>query len=192
MSRVTGQTKARSVTPGTAAPDTLIIGLGNPLRGDDGVGITVARALAERMLPAGVEVVDGGTQGLGLVNVMEGRRRVILVDAADVGQAPGKFIRFSLDEARLRGDDQPLSVHAAGVREALLLAQALGTLPDQVIIFGVQPANVDWDDALSPEIEAALPALVEAVRAEALQGDPLTRRRGTHRQGRQDRTPAYD
>jgi hydrogenase maturation protease len=178
MSRVTGQKKARSVTPGTAAPDTLIIGLGNPLRGDDGVGITVARALAERMLPAGVEVVDGGTQGLGLVNVMEGRRRVILVDAANIGRAPGRFVRFALDEARLRGDDQPLSVHAAGLREALLLAQALGTLPDQVVIFGIQPASVDWDDALSPEIEAALPALVEAVLAEAFHRDPLAKTDG--------------
>jgi hydrogenase maturation protease len=166
------------VTPGTAVRDTLIIGLGNPLRGDDGVGITVARALAERVLPDGVEVVDGGTQGLGLVNVMEGRQRVILVDAADVGQAPGQFVRFALDEARLRGEDQPLSVHAAGLREALLLAQALGTLPDQIIIFGVQPASVDWDEALSPKIEATLPALVEAVLAEALQRDPLAKADG--------------
>jgi hydrogenase maturation protease len=183
MSRVTGQKDARSVAPGTAAPDTLIIGLGNPLRGDDGVGITVARALSERMLPAGVEVVDGGTQGLGLVSVMEGRRRVILVDAADVGQAPGTFVRFALHEARLRGDDQPLSVHAAGLREALLLAQALGTLPDQVIIFGVQPASVDWNDALSPEIKAALPALVKAVRAEALHRGPLAKTEGDPQRG---------
>jgi hydrogenase maturation protease len=166
------------MTLGTAARDTLIIGLGNPLRGDDGVGITVARALAERMLPDDVEVVDGGTQGLGLVNVMEGRQRVILVDAADVGRVPGQFVRFALDEAHLRGDDQPLSVHAAGLREALLLAQALGALPDQVIIFGVQPAKIDWDDALSPEIEATLPALVEAVLAEALHGGALAKTDG--------------
>jgi hydrogenase maturation protease len=178
MSRVADQEPERNVTLGTVVRDTLIVGVGNPLRGDDGVGTTVARALAERDLPAGVEVVDGGTQGLGLVSVMEGRQRVILVDAADVGRVPGQFVRFALDEAHLRGDDQPLSVHAAGLREALLLAQALGVLPDQVIIFGVQPARVDWDDALSPEIEAALPALVEAVLAEALHGGRLAKTDG--------------
>lgn len=166
------------MTAGTAAQDTLIIGLGNPLRGDDGVGICVVRALAERSLPDGVEVMDGGTQGLGLVNLMEGRRRVILVDAASMGQNPGQFVRFALGEACLRGDDQPLSVHAAGLREALLLAQALRMLPDQLIIFGVQPAKVDWGDALSPEIEAALPALVEAVLAEAFHRGPLARTDG--------------
>ena len=53
--------------------ETLIIGLGNPLRGDDGVGVRVVQAFAEQALPAGVEVVDGGTQGLGIVNLMEGR-----------------------------------------------------------------------------------------------------------------------
>ena len=70
----------------TARPSSLIIGLGNPLRGDDGVGVRVVQALAERALPAGVEVVDGGTQGLGLVSLLEGQKRVILVDAADVGK----------------------------------------------------------------------------------------------------------
>jgi hydrogenase maturation protease len=145
---------------------TLIIGLGNPLRGDDGVGVRAAQALAARALPDDVEVIDGGTQGLGIVNLMEGRQQVILVDAADVGQAPGQFARFTLDEARLLGDDQHLSVHAAGLRDALLLAQALKMLPQEVVIFGVQPATVEWGSALSPQVEAALPDLIAAVLAE--------------------------
>jgi hydrogenase maturation protease len=156
-------------------PATLVIGLGNPLRGDDGVGVRLAQALAARALPDGVEVVDGGTQGLGIVNLMEGRQRVILVDAADLGRPPGQFVRFTLpgtarqgrgEEARLLGADQHLSVHAAGLRDALLLAQALKALPDEVVIFGVQPANLNWDGDLSPQVAAALPALIAAVLAE--------------------------
>jgi hydrogenase maturation protease len=147
-------------------PATLVIGLGNPLRGDDGVGIRVAQMLAEQTLPFDVEVVDGGTQGLGLINLMEGRQRVILIDAAEIGQSPGQFARFTLDEAHLPGDDQHLSIHAAGLRDALLLAEALGMLPREVIIFGVQPANLEWDSALSAQIEAILPDLSEAVLAE--------------------------
>ncbi len=151
-----------------ATPDTLIIGLGNPLRGDDGVGVRVAQALVDLALPDGVEVVDGGTQGLGIVNLMEGWPRVILVDAADVGVTPGQFIRFGLEEAHLLGDDQHLSIHAAGLRDALLLAQALGTLPHEVIIFGVQPATVEWGSRSSPQVEAALPGLITAVLAETV------------------------
>jgi hydrogenase maturation protease len=156
---------------GTEGGDvTLVIGLGNPLRGDDGVGVRVAQMLATQALPPDVEVLDGGTQGLGLVNLMEGRRRVILVDAADVGRAPGEFVRFTPDEARLLGDEAHLSVHAGGLRDALLLAQALQVLPDEVIIFGVQPARLEWDSALSPEIEATLPDLITAVLGEIVDG----------------------
>jgi hydrogenase maturation protease len=148
------------------SPATLVIGLGNPLRGDDGVGVRVAQALAAQTLPDDVEVVDGGTPGLGIVNLMEGRQRVILVDAADVGKSPGQFVRFTLDEVCLLGDHQHLSVHAAGVRDALLLAQALKVLPDEVVIFGVQPVNLAWEETLSPQVEAALPSLITAVLAE--------------------------
>jgi hydrogenase maturation protease len=154
------------MTPATSLPSTLIIGLGNPLRGDDGVGVCVAQMLAQQALPNDVEVVDGGTQGLGLVNLMEGRRRIILVDAADVGKNPGQFIRFTLDNAVLRSDDRPLSIHTAGLREALLMAEALKVLPDEVVIFGMQPANLDWINALSSEVKATLPDLIAAVLSE--------------------------
>ncbi len=157
-----------SVLEDAAAPATLVVGLGNPLRGDDGVGPRVAQALAEAALPPEVEVLDGGTRGLEVVNMLEGRRRAIFVDAADLGRAPGEFARFTLDQVRLLGDDGHLSVHAAGLRDALLLAEALDMLPLEVIIYGVQPARLEWDDALSPEVEATLPQLVAAVLEEAV------------------------
>ena len=180
---------------------TLIIGLGNPLRGDDGVGVRVAQILGNHTLPDGVEVLDGGTQGLGIVNLMEGRQRVILVDAAEMGRSPGEFVCFARDsfdpqgewgEAHLLGDgvetastprgvetaltprgvetaltprDAHLSVHAAGLRDALALAEALQMLPPEVIIFGVQPLHLEWESALSPPVEAALPDLVAAILA---------------------------
>ena len=145
---------------------TLIIGLGNPLRGDDGVGVRVVQTLATYDLPPNIRVIDGGTQGLGLVNLMEGQQRVIIVDAADIGTSPGQFVRFTLPEARLLGDEESLSIHAAGLREALLLAQALDMLPPEVIIYGVQPLTLAWDSTLSSSIEAGLPSLTSAILAE--------------------------
>ena len=145
---------------------TLVIGLGNSLRGDDGVGMRIAALLTSQTLPEGIEVAQGGTPGLELVNWMEGWQRVIIIDAADVGRQPGEFLRFTLDEGYLLGDDQHLSIHAAGLRDALLLAEVLGTLPKEVIVYGVQPAHLDWVDALSPEVEQAIPRILRAVLGE--------------------------
>ena len=165
-SRGRGDEQGQLQMEGDSYPTTLVIGLGNPLRGDDGVGVRVIQVLATQALPPDVQLADGGTQGLGIINLMEGQQRVIVIDAADVGRAPGEFVRFALDEARLLGDGQHLSVHAAGLRDALLLAQALNVLPDEVVIFGVQPASLEWDDELSQEVEATVPNLVAAVLAE--------------------------
>lgn len=153
-------------TPAPSVPGTLILGLGNPLRGDDGVGVHLAQSLAQQTLPDDIEVVDGGTQGLGLIPLLEGRQRVILVDAADIGRTPGEFRRFTLQEAVLAGDDRHIAIHAAGLKDALLLATTLKILPNQVVIFGVQPATMDWNSALSPLVEAALPDLMAAVLTE--------------------------
>ena len=155
-----------SVASHLPSPDTLIVGLGNPLRGDDGIGIHAIQMLLVETLPGGVEIVEGGTQGLGLVSLMEGWRRVILVDAANVGQSPGEFVRFTPQEARLLGGDPHISIHNAGLRDALLLAETLDLLPDEIIIYGMQPANLDWDDDLSPQVEAAMPELVSAILGE--------------------------
>ena len=154
------------VTDNITARETLVIGLGNPLRGDDGVGVRIVQALATLQLPGGVEVVDGGTLGLELVSLMEGWQRVILVDAANVGRSHGEFVRFGLDEARLLGSSEQISVHAAGLRDALLLAQVLGVLPEEVVIYGVQPAHLDWDAELSPEVEAAVPKIARCILEE--------------------------
>lgn len=173
-----GEGKRAAVRPATVRPPaaapvpaTLILGLGNPLRGDDGVGVRLAQMLAARRLPAGVEVVDGGTQGLGLVGLFEGRQRAIVIDAAEMGRRPGEFVRFTPQQVRLPGPDETgFSVHEAGLREALLLADALGILPGEVVLYGVQPARIEWDAGLSPQVEAALPALVEAVVGEVMAG----------------------
>jgi hydrogenase maturation protease len=141
----------------------LILGLGNPLRGDDGIGPRVIEALNRRELPAGVTALDAGTGGLGLLQVLEGWERAIIVDAADVGREPGQFARFTPDEARFVGSQDATSLHNAGLAEALALAGALGQPLPELVIFGVQPEKIGWGDGLSPAVETALPDLVDAV-----------------------------
>jgi hydrogenase maturation protease len=140
-----------------------IIGLGNPLREDDGVGPRVVKELALQGLPEGVTVIDGGTGGLDLLRLLEGWSRVVVVDAADIGDDPGCYAVFTPDEAHLAEAQDLYSFHHAGLPEALALARALERPLPPVVIFGVQPERVGWGEGLSAAVEAALPELVEAI-----------------------------
>jgi hydrogenase maturation protease len=96
-------------------PSVLVIGLGNPLRGDDGVGPRLVEELNHRGLPGEVTALDGGAGGLDLLQVLEGWQRVVVVDAADVGREPGQFVRFTLHQAGLAQAADPFSLHSAGL-----------------------------------------------------------------------------
>ena len=146
--------------------ETIVIGIGNPLRGDDGIGPAVIAWLREHELPPDVEAIDGGTAGLDLVSMWMGHRRAILVDAANMKRAPGEWMRFTPDTVQLKDNDLQFSLHNAGLTEALALGAALGTLPDEVIVYGVQPASIDWSAGLSDEMQQAVPMVGDAILRE--------------------------
>ena len=141
----------------------LILGLGNPLQGDDGIGCRVAQELEQRVLPDDVQVMDGGKPGIGLLNLFEGRKRVIIVDAAEMGREPGEVVRFRPEDVTLTGSAQRFSLHRSGVADALALARELKLTLPEIVVFGVQPKRVDWNDGLSPEVQAAMPQVIDAV-----------------------------
>lgn len=152
--------------------NTLILGVGNPLMGDDAAGVLVAQRLLQRHdLPEHVTVIDGGTDGLGLIPVMEPYRRVILVDAVPMGLPPGAIRRFTWDDIRINDREPGFSLHQSDLTQALALAAALGSLPPQVVFYGIQPQNKHWDQPLSPAVERALPALLEALINEVRSND---------------------
>lgn len=155
----------------------LILGLGNPLQADDGVGCWVIEALATRELPPEVEALDGGTPGVGLINLLEGRQRVIIVDAAEIGRAPGEVVRFRPQEVLLTGSAERFSLHRTAVADALALARALNLPLPEIIFYGVQPGRTGWRDELGPEVAAALPGLVDAIVTEVREETYGTRQR---------------
>lgn len=147
---------------------SLILGLGNPFRGDDGIGAAVIAALKSKDQPPDVVVLDGGTPGLETVLIWQGYQRVIIVDAADMGMKPGSWKRFLTGEAVLpvRESSMQGTLHAAGLAEALALAEALQILPPELVFYGVQPAFTGWSAGLTEAVDAAVPALCEAISAE--------------------------
>ena len=145
--------------------NVLILGIGNLLLSDEGVGVHAIHCLAKRELPPGVDILDGGTSGTDLVDHLEGRTRVIVIDAAAGDGPPGTVYRC---EARdLLEQEGSLSLHEFGLADSLHMAEQLGCAPQRVIVLGVQPATMEPGLELSPEVAAALPGLIKLALAEA-------------------------
>jgi len=152
-----------SSDPSNKVKKVLILGLGNPLLGDEGIGVRVVEELKRLELPDGVSVVEGGTTGLGLIGLMEGYQRVIVVDAVDMGQPPGCVIRFTPSEVQFITAETPLSLHQVGLGEVLALANALEVAPAELAIIGVQPSWIQTRAGPSPELEGAIPHVIRMV-----------------------------
>lgn len=151
----------------------VVIGLGNPLMGDDGLGLAVLDELRTGYaLPAEVELVDGGTWGMNLLPVVEDADELILIDAIDVGAAPGTMVR--LEHARLpRYLATKISPHQVDLRDVLGLAELRGTLPADTVALGLQPASVELRNALSDLLRCRVDQLAAAVAEElARRGHP--------------------
>ena len=120
-------------------------------------------------MPAAIEVHDGGVAGIGLLEFFQGACKVMLIDAADMNLDPGAWVRFAPEEVAGKTDGPKFSTHDVGLLEVLDLAKALDQCPPQVVIFGIQPGEISWGTELSPEVQASIPKVVEAVIGEIRQ-----------------------
>ena len=143
----------------------LVLGLGNILLRDEGVGVRVVEALQLTDLPPDVEVFDGGTAGLDLLDVLADRRKVIVIDALQGDCEPGTVMRLDPEDL-VPGDDQTVSLHEIGLLETLAIARQLGTAPDEVVVIGVKPKDLGWGLSLSPQIARLVPDIVRLVLAD--------------------------
>ena len=149
----------------------LVIGIGNILLRDEGVGVQVVLelgrlALAGRLeVPPGTRFVDGGTLGLDLLPMIGGTSSLILVDAVDLRLPPGSVtvIRGDQIEGTLGGHVSP---HQVGISDLVATARLLGVWPAAASLVGIQPAEIEMGLALSPSVAAALPEALALVCAE--------------------------
>ncbi|MGA8144645.1 MAG: hydrogenase maturation protease [Candidatus Acidiferrales bacterium] len=147
------------------ASDTVVIGVGNTILSDEGVGVHAARMLqGDPRVPAGVTILDGGTIGLELVPYASGASRVLLLDAMNSGKRPGTLARMTGRD--LLATTGGWSAHQLGVADLITALFLVSTGPQDIVVLGVQPANTDWGTTLSSEVEAALVPLVDATLAQ--------------------------
>ncbi len=141
----------------------LVLGLGNLVHSDDGLGVHAIQLLqTDPRVPSDVTLIDGGTQGLGLIPHIFGFDRVLVIDAIDVGEAPGTLLR--LEGRALDNLPGKASVHALGFADLMIALKLLDSSPEEVVLLGVQPQSTkDWSAELTPAVARALeklPALV--------------------------------
>jgi hydrogenase maturation protease len=142
-----------------------LLGLGNILMRDDGVGVHAVKAVQERFeVPPELDIVDGGTAGLDLLPFLEGRDRVLFVDAVDFGQEPG-FIGELVNDAipAFFGKDKP-SLHHLGLAEVLATARLLNILPEEICLIGIQPRHIEMGLELTEVLQEKLDLLVDRIR----------------------------
>jgi len=146
--------------------ELLVLGLGNPLCSDDGLGVAAVHELRRRyVLPEGAVVMDGGTLGLSLLPHLQDARAAILVDAIRMDEQPGSLVRIEGDEvapaAALR-----LSPHQVGVVDLLDAARLLGRQPEPLVLMGLVPASLGLGFGLTPQVSEGMDRLVRCVAEE--------------------------
>lgn len=138
-----------------------ILALGNLLRQDEGIGVHILRAL-EGKVPEEVELLDGGTLGLELLDFLESKKRLIILDAVNAGVSPGEVVEWNKEEVPMYMTAK-LSMHQMSFAEVLYWAHLSGGFPDEIVVIGIQPDCLEWGTDPTVKTAAAIPSAVHKV-----------------------------
>jgi len=141
---------------------TLVLGIGNRFRRDDGVG----PAVADRLAALGIPAQEHSGEGAGLIAAWSGQTRVVVVDATQSGAEPGTVVRLDATGAAPPRGLFRYSSHLFGLAEAVETARALGHLPENLVIWGIEGADFSFGDALTPAVAEAADAVAQRIAAE--------------------------
>lgn len=142
-----------------------VIGIGNRDRGDDGIGWVVAQRLAGR-LPADVSLLTRGADMMDIGDDMAGIDALICIDATAPAGSPGRIQRVDLATGELERNRAPASSHALGLAEVIALAEALGTAPRDIVVYGIEGASFDAGAPITREVMAVVDEVADQVVAE--------------------------
>ena len=152
----------------------LVLGLGNILLKDEGVGVHVVEELQKRDLTGNVEVIDGGTAGLDILLSQDGTYKLIVIDAIRAGQKPGTIYeaRFETGEidrlTKVFKEKKRLkiSLHQVGLIDALIVAERTDCAPSEIIVIGVEPREMDEGLGLTDQVKQRIPEIINTVLEE--------------------------
>ena len=161
--------------------ETLVLGLGNILLGDEGLGVRVVERLLEQYeFPEGVRVMDGGTLGLDLLPYVEEASRLLVIDAVQAGKPPGTLVRLEGHEVPVFLDASKVSPHQEGLQDLLAVAMLKGYLPEEVVFWGAQIESLGVGLELSEAVAAQVDGLGGKVLEELARWGVEAKRKAGH------------
>ena len=143
---------------------TLVLGIGNTLLTDEGVGVHVINRMANQCAGVpGVTFLDGGTLSFSLAGELANHARLIVVDAAHTGKKPGSVVCYEGREMEKYLQGSRKSVHEVGLGDLLDITRLCEHYPQKIALVGIEPFNMGWGESLSPVVEHSVSAAVDAV-----------------------------
>ena len=143
----------------------LVLGVGNELLSDEGIGVHTVKELSKRELPPEIEIMEGGTDGFGLIHIITETDRLIVIDSVKGGSEPGTLYKFDIKDAPKTPDLFKTSVHQIGILEVINLSSLIGKTPETTVI-GVEPKTISTSMELTKEVKAKIPRVIELVLKE--------------------------
>ncbi len=140
-----------------------IIAVGNDLYGDDGIGVAVLETLASIPNIENVELVNGATDALGLIDHFKGVEHAVIIDAARMGEKPGTVKMFGREDVKMMIKMDNLSVHGISLAETFEIAEAVDSLPGKITIIGIEPKNIGISQNLSDLVTQSIPEVVSNI-----------------------------
>jgi hydrogenase maturation protease len=140
----------------------VIIGVGNLLLMDEGIGVHVINELEKQKLPQNAGVYDGGTGGFKLIDLMHGARMIIFIDAVETGKAPGTITTFNPEDVRSIYREKKYSLHDTDLMEVIKMSELLDN-PPEIEIVGIQPKAINYGTTLSIELTDSMPDIINTV-----------------------------
>lgn len=138
-----------------------VIGVGNLLLKDEGIGVHIAHALQQIDIPHGTKIIDGGTSS-DLPYYLRDVDTLIIIDAVKAGGKPGIVYRFHLHDVNIESEGM-LSVHELGLEQSLKMMSLMGSEPKETVIIGIEPKEIDWGTELSAELQQKIPEVINVV-----------------------------
>jgi len=160
----------------------LILGIGNILLRDEGIGVHIVNQLQKYDLPDNVEIIDGGTAALDILLSQKGLHKLVVIDAVRAGNEPGTIVKFEIRNSPafagvnlspqergfeiLAGGQSQITLHQFGLLDALAIAEKLGLLPEEIVVIGVEPGELDLGLELTEEVAQSVPEIIKQVLEE--------------------------
>ena len=153
--------------------ETIVIGLGNPLMADEGIGTVLINeltklAVAGKLSTEQVEYLDGGCGGMYLLHSIASRKKVILIDCCLMEAEPGTIVRFTPDDVKTIKQMTHLSLHEVDILKVIELAKEIGQCPEDIVIFGIEPVGITQQMHLNEALQKRIPEYIEAINAEIM------------------------